>query len=44
MDVVGVITGSCDVQTLSTLSQIEGVTAVEEDQKYQLPSPDSDIQ
>ncbi len=44
MDTVGVITASCDAQIASTLPQIEGVAAVEEEQEYQLPPPDSEIQ
>jgi hypothetical protein len=44
MDTVGVITGSCNPQTVSNLAQIDGVAAVEEEQGYQLPPPDSEIQ
>lgn len=44
MDTIGVITGSCNSQAVSTLAQIAGVAAVEKEQRYQLPPPNSEIQ
>jgi hypothetical protein len=41
---VGVITGSVPPERRSALEQLPGVTAVEGEQTYQLPPPDSEIQ
>lgn len=41
---IGVITGSIDSDLLNSLSQIDGVQSVEQQQGYQLAPPSSDIQ
>ncbi len=41
---IGIISGSIDSSLMSSLSQIEGVKIVEQEQTYQLAPPDSDIQ
>lgn len=44
MAAVGVITGSMESGSVSTLSTIPGVASVDRDPGYQLPSPGSEIQ
>ncbi|MBD2773009.1 ketohydroxyglutarate aldolase [Iningainema tapete] len=44
MEQIGVITGSIDSTQVEGISQIEGVAAVEVEQKYQLEPPESEIQ
>ena len=44
MAAVGVITGSVDSGTESTLSRVPGVASVDRDISYQLPAPGSEIQ
>ena len=44
MAAVGVITGSVDSGTESTLSRVPGVASVDRDVNYQLPSPDAEVQ
>lgn len=44
MDLVGVITGSCKPETVDTIAHMASVASVEEEQEYQLPPPDSEIQ
>jgi hypothetical protein len=41
---LGVITGSISAESMSALSQIEGVADVEPDETYQLGPPESDVQ
>jgi cation transporter-like permease len=41
---VGVITGTVAAQTRSALAAVPGVLAVEPEQSFRLPPPDSDIQ
>jgi len=44
MAAVGVITGSVDSGTESTLTRVPGVASVDRDNSYQLPAPGSEIQ
>ena len=44
LDIVGIISGACEESQLNNLRQISGVAAVEIDQNYQLPFPDSTVQ
>jgi hypothetical protein len=44
MAAVGVITGSVDTGTESTLNGVPGVASVDRDNSYQLPSPGSEVQ
>lgn len=44
MTQLGIITGSCDEAKVQAISQVEGVSHVETEQKYQIAPPDSDIQ
>jgi len=44
MAAVGVITGSVDSGTESTLTGVPGVASVDRDNTYQLPPPDAEIQ
>lgn len=44
MAAVGVITGSVDSGTESTLSRVPGVASVDRNVSYQLPPPDAEIQ
>ena len=44
MKQTGVITGSIDSARVEGISQVEGVAAVEVEQKFQLKPPESEIQ
>ena len=44
MKQTGVITGSIDSTQVEGISQVEGVAAVEVEQKFQLKPPESEIQ
>lgn len=44
MAAVGVITGSVDSGTESTLTAVPGVASVDPDADYQIAPPDSDVQ
>jgi hypothetical protein len=44
MAAVGVITGSVDSGTESTLTRVPGVASVDRDNSYQLPSPGAEVQ
>jgi hypothetical protein len=44
MAAVGVITGSVDSGSESTLSEVPGVASVDRSVSYQLPSPDAAVQ
>lgn len=44
MAAVGVITGSVDSGTESTLSRVPGVASVDRNVGYQLPAPDAEVQ
>ncbi|AFZ24191.1 hypothetical protein Cylst_1943 [Cylindrospermum stagnale PCC 7417] len=44
LDKLGILTGSCDLDKVETLSRVEGVSHVELSREYQLEPPESDIQ
>ena len=44
LDLLGIISGTCEENRLNDLRQISGVAAVEIDQNYQLSPPDSAVQ
>ncbi|HIK57031.1 MAG TPA: ketohydroxyglutarate aldolase [Synechococcales cyanobacterium M55_K2018_004] len=44
MDGIGVVTGAADADQISAIAQVPGVSSVEREQSFQLPSPDSPIQ
>ena len=44
MEQIGAITGSIERDKIKSLAKLNGVSAVEESQTYQLPPPDSDVQ
>ena len=41
---IGVATGSIDAEKLDSLRKVKGVQHVEQERKYQIPPPDSDVQ
>ena len=41
---LGVATGSIDADKLDSLRKVKGVQHVEQERKYQIPPPDSDVQ
>lgn len=41
---LGVATGSIDAEKLDSLRKVKGVQHVEQERKYQIPPPESDIQ
>ena len=41
---IGVISASTDADDLSSVRKVQGVSAVEEDRDFQLPTPDSPVQ
>jgi hypothetical protein len=44
LESIGVVTGSIADNQLQKLSEIEGLRALEKEQTYQLPPPNSEIQ
>lgn len=44
MEMIGVITGSCETAQVKALTQVEGVESVETERPIQLAPPDSPIQ
>ena len=44
LPVIGVITGTIAAETRAVLAEVPGVLAIEPEQTFELPPPDSDIQ